>query len=424
MKKFINFHGIKILYAKNKTNKATYCEFGINYGAFEEKILGTAHYLEHMLFTETEKRTHEEIEKESFLNRINAHTNFDSIRITFDQSSRLIEHCFEVCSDIFFHSKITKDYVEKERGIIKAEISKKTVNPHNEIYFKHCAKLYENKKFLYSAAGSLNSVEKITPKVLTDFKNKYFFRENFSVIIVTNKSLCSVKKLIKTYILPNLASKHEKIEESDNTPFCKKTFVQIINKDIQNSIIALNFAKMDRPKQPLQLLKHVQIWQYITTLLVSKHLKQRLREEKSFVYSISHYGFKNNMEKLFGISFETDNKNILPSLKEVKKVLDEVYEKGFSKEEFDDFVKKAKLSDDMEYDVPGNNVSNLLHNYKNYGKFFPNRLIEKSYYSITLDEINKYYKENFKVKNIYLSIMTNNNTLNKNELKKIFIEKE
>ncbi len=426
MRKIVKYDGITILYQKNNTNKATYCEFGINCGAFCEKIDGTAHYLEHMFFTETDKLSHQDIEKEKFLNRINAYTTFNTIQITFDQSSSLIKHCFEICSDMFFHSKITKEYVDKESEIIKTEINRKLTNPQNEITYKHEEKLFNNKKFAMSAAGTVESVKKITPKTLIDFREKYYFKENFSITIVTNKSLKYVKKLIKTYILPNLNSKNEKISNSDEVNFCEKSFVQIINKDVQNSIVVLNLNKITKETTVPKILKQVQLRIYLNTLL-SKKLSKRLRDEKSFIYSISNFNFSNKKEICWGIKFETDSKNILPALQEINNVFTKTYESGFSKEDFDDFVTKNKLTEDMEYSIPGKEIVNMQNIYKNYGKFLNHKQTKKSFYSITLDELNSFYKENFKINKFFLSVMTSKDKKEMPTLKdveKIFIKKE
>jgi len=407
MKKAINIDGLTLLYRKNKQNKATYCEFGIKCGALCDKIPGTAHYLEHMLFYETLKRKKEEIDKEKYINRINAFTSFNELQITFDQSSKLLEHCFDVCSDMLFNSNISKENVLKEFGPINAEINKNNLNLNKEkLRLLHNVKLYNNKKFLLRPTGTNESIEKITPKILLNFKEKYFYKENFSVTIYTNKSLHFVKKLIKKYILPNLKSKNEKVLNTSNLEFTKKSFIQIIKNNMKDCSFILNFGKQNLEQNTLSKLKQAQTFYFMKSLF-NKKLREVLRENNSFIYSLYDYDYRNDFEFLYGIKTQTENKNIIPCLVEISKVLKDIYENGFLQEDFDDFVQKQKLSDDMDYITPASAISGIKNEYKFYGCFLKPRLNKKYFYSVTLEQVNNLFREIFSKRDIYLSIMTN-----------------
>ncbi|MBR1925571.1 MAG: insulinase family protein [Clostridia bacterium] len=407
MKKAIIIDGLTLLYRKNKQNKATYCEFGIKCGALCDKIAGTAHYLEHMFFYETLKRKKEEIDKEKYINRINAFTSFNELQITFDQSSKLLEHCFDVCSDMLFNSNISKENVSKEFGPINAEINKNNLNLNKEkLRLLHNVKLYNNKKFSLSPTGTNESIEKITPKILLNFKEKYFYKENFSVTIYTNKSLHFVKKLIKKYILPNLKSKNEKVLNTSNLEFTKKSFIQIIKNNMKDSSFILNLGRQNLEKNTLSKLKQAQTFHFMKSLF-NKKLREVLRENNSFIYSLYDYDYRNKFEFLYGIKTQTENKNLIPCLVEISKVLKDIYKNGFSKEDFDDFVQKQKLTDDMDYITPASAISDIKNMYRLYGCFLKQKLIDKSFYSITLKQVNNLFKEIFSKRDIFLSIMTN-----------------
>ena len=97
----------------------------------------------------------------------------------------------------------------------------------------------------------------------------------------------------------------------------------------------------------------------------------------------------------------------MPCLIEISKVLKDTYEKGFSKEAFDDFVQKQKLSDDMDYLTPKSAISSIKSQHKYFGCFLKPKQVEKSFYSITLNEVNSLFKEIFSKRDIFLTIMTN-----------------
>lgn len=428
MRKVVKFEGITILYEKNTLNKATYCDFGIDCGAFCDDILGESHYLEHLFFTETPSKSHEEILKLKFLNRINAHTSFDEIKISFDQSSSLIDECFEICSDLFFNSAINNMYVNKEREIIKSEINRRHVDPRDMFEMEYRAKLLNEKRFLYSPAGKAENIDKITTQKLNEIRKKYFFRENFSITIYTNKSLGYIKKLAKEYILPKLNSKEEKLPNTDDLDFVNKSFLNITKKDINDNIVLLNFCKIPTPQSKKEKLKTFTLLQYVNSLLFSKRLV-KIREEKSYVYSFSQYRKATPREYVFGIKFQTKNEFIKPCLKEISKIICETKESGFSEEEFNDYVTKTKLSEDMEFSTPGDAIRSLRGQYLTYKELLEKKVLKKLFYSITLDEVNSFIKKALEFNNYYLSILTNTQTEKKllpteKEIKALFTKKE
>ncbi len=428
MRKLIKYEGITILYEKNTLNKATYCDFGIDCGAYCDGILGESHYLEHLFFTETPARSHEEILKAKFLNRINAHTSFDEVKISFDQSSSLIDECFEICSDLFFNSVINNYYVDKEREIIKSEINRRHVDPRDMFEMEYRAKLLNEKRFLCSPAGKVESIDKITTQKLNEIRKKYFFRENFSITIYTNKSLSYVKKLAKEYILPKLSSKDEKLPNTDELDFVNKSFLNVTKKEINDNIVLLNFSKIPIPQNKKEKLKTYALLQYLNSLLFSKKLV-KIREEKSYVYNLSSYRKATPREYVFGVKFQTKNEFIKPCLKEISKIICETRETGFSEEEFNDYVTKTKLSEDMEFSTPGDAIRALRGQYQTYDELLEKKVLKKLFYSITLNDVNEFMKNALKFNNYYISILTNTEIEKKmlpteREIKTLFTEKE
>lgn len=96
---------------------------------------GISHFLEHMLFKGTEKRTAKAVaeEIESLGGSLNAFTGRE---VTCYHAKVLSEHlpiAVDVLSDIFLHSTFPDDEIERERTVILAEISEVEDSPDQHV---------------------------------------------------------------------------------------------------------------------------------------------------------------------------------------------------------------------------------------------------------------------------------------------------
>ena len=77
-------NGGTLIYSHSKLNNCSAVEVGFSVGAFQERKMGTAHFLEHTLFKKTKNRTNSELEadrtKVAFLN---ASTSMDFLIVKF-----------------------------------------------------------------------------------------------------------------------------------------------------------------------------------------------------------------------------------------------------------------------------------------------------------------------------------------------------
>ena len=204
MAKILNIDGITLLYEKNKLNKGTYCVFGIKTGAFAEKIWGTAHFLEHMLFYKTKNRTTEEVKEAEDKLDIGAYTGFDYMCIHFGVSSRLAEESFDVCSDMFFNCAFDDEDMNKERGPILQEINRTSDNKKRMAKLAHLSKIFNEPRLAISAVGTVEDVKKLKEKDLREYQKENYCKENFVVSVCSNLSVEKIEQLVKKYILPHL----------------------------------------------------------------------------------------------------------------------------------------------------------------------------------------------------------------------------
>ena len=129
-------NGIRILH-KHSASAITHCCFVVNAGSRDEPEgqEGLAHFIEHLLFKETETRSTNQI-----LNRLelvgadlNAYTTKEYTCIHASLLRQHLERTVDLFQDILFHSTFPQDEMEKERGVILDEIASYLDQPEEAI---------------------------------------------------------------------------------------------------------------------------------------------------------------------------------------------------------------------------------------------------------------------------------------------------
>ncbi len=129
-------NGIRILF-KHSPSTITHCCFVVNAGSRDEPEHkeGLAHFIEHLLFKETEKRSTNQI-----LNRLelvgadlNAYTTKEYTCIHASMLRQHLERTVDLFEDILFHSTFPQEELEKERGVILDEIASYLDQPDEAI---------------------------------------------------------------------------------------------------------------------------------------------------------------------------------------------------------------------------------------------------------------------------------------------------
>src|SRR5271168_1395791 len=97
---------------------------------------GLSHYLEHMLFKGTKRRSGRDISAtvQASGGYINAYTTFDRTVYYIDLPSENLEVAVDVLADAVFHSTLPEDEVNRERDVILREIAMTKDDPDNRLW--------------------------------------------------------------------------------------------------------------------------------------------------------------------------------------------------------------------------------------------------------------------------------------------------
>lgn len=186
--------GLRIYVIPKKEFSKSYAIYGTEYGSIDrefiplgdtEKVLlpdGVAHFLEHKLF--------EEEDGTDAFNRFaetgasaNAFTSFNITAYLFTCTDRFYDN-LDILLDFVNKPYFTEKNIAKEQGIIGQEIKMYEDDPSWRVYFNALTAMYHNNPVKIDIAGSVESIAKITPKLLYKCTDTFYNPSNMMLVCV------------------------------------------------------------------------------------------------------------------------------------------------------------------------------------------------------------------------------------------------
>ena len=248
-------------------------------GAFEdEKVKGIAHVIEHLLFTGTKTRTHEdisrEIEKKGGI--LNAFTANEVTNFWFKLPSEHLFAGLDILTDMLSNPKFDEVKFEKEKRVILEEIKMYHDSPDRDVYRLIEEALYE-KPFGVGIIGTKDSVSNLKRDFVKKYFEEHYSPENYIAIVVGNADFEKVCEYFE--------SKFEKRKVKLKELNIKKKNAQLREERSGIDQAHLVFAV----HSPLANEKEYYVLQVLDAYLaegMSSKMFLKIREELGLAYSI------------------------------------------------------------------------------------------------------------------------------------------
>jgi len=214
-------------------------------GAYEEsKIKGIAHVIEHLLFTGTKTRTHEdisrEIEKKGGI--LNAFTAQQVTSFWFKLPSEHIFSGLDILTDMLNNPAFPEEKFEKEKKVIIEEIKMYSDNPRTAVMNQIEKNLYD-KPFGELIIGSKETVSAIDRNFLMKFFKEMYNPKNFIVTIVGKADFEKVCNYLEKNFKPSKNIPQIKSIKKIN----KETTEERAGIDQSHLIFAIHAPKITHP---------------------------------------------------------------------------------------------------------------------------------------------------------------------------------
>ncbi len=304
-----------------------------------EQEWGITHFIEHMLFKGTEKRTAEQISGtiDAVGGQLNAFTSKEN---TCYYVKTLTEHfplAVDVLSDMFLHSKFDNEEIAKEREVIIEEIKMYEDTPDDQVHDMLSANLWPAHPLGRAILGTEESIAAFDHDALKAYMKRYYTGSNIVVSAVGNITHEQVVAAIRQTLgqIPK-GEKNQCLRAGTTAAGLHCNYKEIAQSQI--CVAMPGVAKEDARLFPLSILN---------TYLgggMSARLVKKIREEEGLAYSVYSYNGSYSDTGAFVIAVGTRPENCQQVVDIILEELEDIRQKGITQQELEKAFSQLKGS--------------------------------------------------------------------------------
>ena len=384
-------NGLRIVIQKNGNAKT--CSLGVWVGSgscFETpETAGTSHFMEHMLFKGTEKRSALDIavEMDEIGGVLNAYT---AKEMTCFYAHTLSEHsakALDIICDMIMNPKLSPEDIELEKGVIREEIAMYEDSPEDLCADSYYEKVWRGSMLGSNILGTNQTVDSVTRESLSAHMKKFYVPERTVVSFSGNFDENEAVEICKKYFSGMKNTGFELTPVSaDYSPGIYR-----IKKDFMQNQLILGFPGIplsDKRRDCASLISS------ILGASSSSRLFQTIREKLGLAYSVDCVNVAHLNAAVFivcmGLSKKSEEQAIAETLKIISEFAETVTEKELARAKEQTVAGFVMSLESVSSIASRNGKGVLLH-----GRPRSEEEVIKAVRGVTLDEIRQTAKEIF-----------------------------
>lgn len=292
---------------------------------------GFSHFIEHMMFKGTQKRSAREISEsiDRIGGQINAFTSKDMTCYYARVASEYAEHSVEILSDMLLNSLFDETEMDRERKVILEEITMGDDEPDEVCHDLLAEAIFGNVGVGQVIIGPKELISKATRQDLMNFIDKYYTTQNITVAFAGNIKFEDACSYVEKYFLNKLDKGHN-VEKLQEQKYYSNYSTKV--KDVEQAHISIGFKGV-----PLDG-KDASAYAIFTSIFgsgMSSRLFQKIREEYGMAYTVYAYPSYYVNNGYLEIYAGTNPKNIEKVIELIKTEIDKIVKDGITDEEFE-----------------------------------------------------------------------------------------
>ncbi|WP_346878546.1 pitrilysin family protein [Clostridium sp. UBA7791] len=291
-------NGLRLITIKKETQIAS-LNIGVMVGAVceENQERGISHFIEHMLFKGTVNRDNEKLNSdlENLGGEYNAYTDYMSTVFNTTTLNEELDVSLELISDLLQHPTFLEEHIEKERGVILAELRSGKDDVEDLSFQKINDMAFTHSPLKVDVIGKEEIVKSISREDLIRYYNNHYVSNNTVITVVSSYEHEYVIELVKKYFSQ---WKRKKVSKPILYFEKNKDKIKITHRDnMEQSTIIYLYTFNDLTKKEelaLRILNH-KFGESSNSILF-----RELREDRGLAYDIyTSLDLTNNLKTLY-----------------------------------------------------------------------------------------------------------------------------
>lgn len=398
-------NGIRVFAEKISTVESVSVGLFFKSGVLYEKpgMLGASHFIEHMLFKGTFKRTAGQIASE--FDRVGGHLNAFTAKDYACYYARIVkdklETALDILSDMVKNSCFDEKEFQRERGIILEEIKMYEDSPDELVHELLGSGIWGETGLGSPILGTAQTVGKMNRDVIyKEFRKQY---------VSNNMCICLAGNFDEKELEPMLRHHFADMQKGSFRSPAIKTFTEksanIVIKEIEQVHVAMGVVSVPFSDKR----------RYALTVLnaafgggMSSRLFQEVRENRGLAYNVYSYHTSFKHSGMFGMYAGTSMDSLEMVLELFYSELKKIIEHGLTKSELEDTIEQLKGNVFIALESTMNRMNRLSTEFLYNLKARTPEETLKPYLKVTREDILKVARQILKEEDMAVSMIAPN----------------
>ncbi|WP_229069350.1 pitrilysin family protein [Actinoplanes sp. DH11] len=392
--------GLRIVTEAIPTTRSASLGIWVGIGSRDERpsLHGASHFLEHLLFKGTHKRSALDISAE--IEAVGGETNAFTTKEYTCYYARVLDAdlplAVDVLVDAVADSILEPADVETERGVILEEIAMHEDEPGDEVHDVFAEVIFGDHPLGRLISGTPESITPMTRDQINRFYRKHYTAPEILVAAAGNLDHATVVKLVRKALagspLDTGPAAPAATRRSDRRVRSGKPRTAVVHRDTEQAHIVLGgpgLGRHDDRRFALGVLNNV------LGGGMSSRLFQEIREKRGLAYSVYSYASQHADAGLVGVYAGCAPAKAAEVLDLIRVELDRVAEKGITLEELSRGKGMVKGAYVLGLEDTGSRMSRLAKSELLHGDLMTVDELLTRVDAVTVDEVNAIAAELF-----------------------------
>jgi predicted Zn-dependent peptidase len=372
-------------------------------GRYESKRLcGISHFIEHLLFKGTPRRTAKQISQtvEGIGGYLNAFTGEESTCYYAKASHRHLDTLLDVLSDMYLHPKFAVADINKERQVIKEELLMYRDQPDHYVHELLTETVWPDHPLGRSLTGSEKSLDGIVRETLLDYKRRSYVAGSTVVAVAGHCEHDDIVARVNR-TLPVARGTRLRFAAARNGQRAAR--LRFLSKPVEQTHLAIavrGFSRHDPRRFALKLMS------VILGENMSSRLFQTIREKHGLAYSIQSATSFLSDTGAFIVSAGLDTKRLPKAMQLVLRELRQLSRRAPGAEELRRAKDYAIGQMRLGLESTSNQMMWIGEHLLAYGVVLTPDEIEKKIEAVTADEIQRVAAALFRDNRLNVAVIT------------------
>ncbi|MEM0896261.1 MAG: pitrilysin family protein [Verrucomicrobiota bacterium] len=292
---------------------------------------GISHFLEHMIFKGTERRSTADIPQDvqAAGGSMNAYTSFDRTVYYIDGPSDQWKPCLDVLTDIVTKAAVPEEEFAQEQEVIRREIAMGNDDPDSTLSELLFSTAFVSHPCKYPVIGHRRLFDRVSRDALYQYYKNRYSPENLFFVVAGDIEGDD----ILTFLEQSAGKLQAQPFQDPALPVePRQTGRRVVHRPFATAVTSMGMAwripTLDHPDSPA-----LDILASILGEGRSSRLYREIREEKKLVHGIDAYSYAPKFAGVFVISAECEPENRDPTIDAVVDLVRDVQDAGVTEED-------------------------------------------------------------------------------------------